>query len=367
MFKLIFILIFMLLGAPVFALNTKGVFSSKKQKSFPKLYDRLLPNEFAYLKRVSNEIGNSSIIDEYQKWLRNKGDVKRSKFLTHYSAFLNSMDIKNAPDTSQLDREWLNLIGAPLLMALAEDGAGQYKDVVCDVAKPALHLNRVASKDNEIPLGSTKLGGLPDLPLNFRWPMGKDCKAYYSLSTENIEEYAGFVGQINLKDFKNTSIENRVKTTGVISIFCYQIYDSDNVDIVGIKLFFFDENVELKRTEPQVDLKVGNKIIEEVYTVQFTENIHIPDHTNPLGSKLPKKSEEYDYFSEYYHQENSDFFLGYYEMTEAYEDPTPNSSYQNFITVTNQVGHELTIQIPAEDLLNGIVDKAILSWVSFDN
>lgn len=366
MLKHIAILIFIIFGTVLFKMNKKESIIMK-QTHFPKLSDRLLPQEFGLLKILSYDIGNTALRNNYQTWLKNQGDLKRADFLENYSAFIQNMRFEEAPDTTQMDQEWLNLIGVPLLYGLAEDSAGQFKDIVCDLARPALNITKIESNDNEILIGSTKFGGLPDLPSNFIWPKGKDCKEYYSSPTDNIEEYAGFVGQINLSDFKKTVVEDRIRTEGLISIFCYQVYKSDNVDIVGIKLYYFDETTQLTRTKPRVDLKLGNEIIEDVVKVRFTENLHLPDQSNPLGDKLPKDSEDYDSFSEYYHQENSDLFLGYYEMTEAYEDPTPDSSFQNLLSIVNQVNHELTIQIPIEDLKKGIVDNAILSWVCFDN
>ncbi|MEM6283251.1 MAG: DUF1963 domain-containing protein [Chloroflexota bacterium] len=49
-------------------------------------------------------------------------------------------------------------------------GLEAHQAQIVNAAKPAIWMERTRAEDDEIPVGHSKLGGLPDLPADFRWP-----------------------------------------------------------------------------------------------------------------------------------------------------------------------------------------------------
>lgn len=334
----------------------------KKRDYTPKekLADRLLPQEFEMLREVSYDIGNADVLRKYQKWLKDHGDNKRASFIGKYAKFTETMKAADAPAAKKFDQEWLNLLGVPLLYGLSSDRLGQYKEVINQVALPALQIEWLESSDSAIPVGGTKLGGTPDLPADFVWPKGKDCYGLYNRSLP-IEEYAGFVCQINLADFKNRSIEPRIKTEGLLSIFCYHNFEND--ELIGIKLYHFPDPSVLTRTTPTIEFDSGNRLIEAVQTIRFTENIHLPELSSPFAGPYPKDNIKFENYLD--KQRNSFFFCGYFEERRT-SDNTPDTTMQNLFTFRNYLEIDITIQLPAKDLIQGVFDNAFVVDENYD-
>lgn len=55
--------------------------------------------------------------------------------------------------------------------ALADQDLSQFEDRILATVKPAIDFVRRQKEDKDLPAGTSKMGGLPDLPPGFRWPM----------------------------------------------------------------------------------------------------------------------------------------------------------------------------------------------------
>ncbi|MGI2032773.1 DUF1963 domain-containing protein [Rhizobium panacihumi] len=57
-----------------------------------------------------------------------------------------------------------------ICLALADQNLSQFEDRILATIKPAIDFVRRQMKDKDLPAGTSKMGGLPDLPVGFRWP-----------------------------------------------------------------------------------------------------------------------------------------------------------------------------------------------------
>lgn len=135
----------------------------------------------------------------YADWLEEHGDARRARFLRLFVEAARSMDPDAFPKARGLPEEWLELIGFRLVERIADDEERHPELLVrvLRLARPAL---RMKKGGRSVPAGASKIGGLPDLPPGFPWPLGRDCRAIYNDDTAGEERLAGFLAQIDLAE-----------------------------------------------------------------------------------------------------------------------------------------------------------------------
>ena len=80
-------------------------------------------------------------------------------------------------------------------------------------------------RDDESPVGASRVGGEPDLPPGFAWPTRRDCRAAleygHDLPAGREDEPAQFFGQINFAELRGTQAARllRLPETGLLSMF----------------------------------------------------------------------------------------------------------------------------------------------------
>ena len=65
-----------------------------------------------------------------------------------------------------------------------------YRSEIQDLARPAILLRTQATNEADIPPGATRIGGIPDLPLNTVWPVCPDGKSLVFLAQIDLAEIA---------------------------------------------------------------------------------------------------------------------------------------------------------------------------------
>lgn len=83
--------------------------------------------------------------------------------------------------SSRSDQEIMDVL-------IDSDGLGQYRDAIHGLARPAILLRTQKSDDSAIPLGATKIAGVPDLPEGTDWPKHANGKPLAFLAQLNMEE-----------------------------------------------------------------------------------------------------------------------------------------------------------------------------------
>ena len=105
--------------------------------------------------------------------------------------------------------------GAPktideLVARLEQADLQSHAERLVALARQSIRLHSERVDESEMPIGASRLGGRPDLPADFRWPV------YDSLPQS-------FIAQINLADTASLDLDGVLPSEGLLSFF----YDSD--------------------------------------------------------------------------------------------------------------------------------------------
>jgi uncharacterized protein YwqG len=124
---------------------------------------------------------------------------------------------------------------------IAKHGLTAYAEQIRALAKPAIRLETRPVEEDTLPIGATKIGGLPDLPAGVAWPMWKGLPQ-------------ALIAQINLRDVAEYDIEKALPQTGMLYFF-YDIAQStwgfDPKDRGSWQVIYFDGDcTSLTRTRP---------------------------------------------------------------------------------------------------------------------
>lgn len=82
----------------------------------------------------------------------------------------------------------------------------KYADVIESQAQRCVRFDAIPTDENELPLGCSKLGGSPDLPIGVTWPLHGDRRL-------------PFVGQFNAHDFNRFSFCEDLPSDGILYFF----------------------------------------------------------------------------------------------------------------------------------------------------
>lgn len=147
-----------------------------------------------------------------------------------------------------------------LRKSISKVGLEHISDLIVAIAKPAILIELLESDDSKIPIGESKIGGNPDLPLDYKYPYWKN-------------RPLGFIGQINLAEASKFDIENLLPKEGVLSFF-YDLhempwgYDPKNLGFSRVE--YFSPTVQLTRR------KIADDISLECSSIIFSPSLTVP-------------------------------------------------------------------------------------------
>jgi len=324
----------------------------------------LLPGEREFLQQV---VANPLDLDSkriYADWLEERGD-SRGTLLRQVASVLEASEELPAielPPEGEVPYEWLELIGYRLVSHL-QNVEKKIANTILSVARPSLRI--ITSEANELPVGSSKMGGLPDLPADFNWPVGDDCKAIYNDDTAGEKRLAGFLAQINLEEVGNTFAGEPFFAKGLLSFFGFQDWENDNPDLIGAMAVYFPNVAELSPTAPPAEQTDGNETITQE-RIRFKESLDLPEiYGGPWSDELKDASEKCPELFDVMFEANSNNLLGYARATSG-DDPTPNKETRHLLTLSNEYECRLHLQISTEDLKAMRFERLQLAWVDFD-
>ena len=119
---------------------------------------------------------------------------------------------------------------ATLLTALNGAGLDRVSAALAGLARPSIRLTSSASAEDALPVGGSKLGGLPDLAPGTAWP---DLRGVPM----------AFVAQIRLDDAAPYDAEHLLPATGLLSFFYdaqQQTFGADPADRAGWRVVYDD-------------------------------------------------------------------------------------------------------------------------------
>lgn len=301
----------------------------------------------------------------YADWLERRND-DRANFLQKYVLAIRSMNPAEFPPDAGLPEEWLELIGYRLMARAANKGFPELKSPILRLARPALRMKKEPTDDQQIKIGASKVGGLPDLPPGFVWPPGGECRAIYNDDTGGTERLAGFLAQINLAEIANTQAAHGLPKSGLLSFFCFQDMENDHPDAIGVKAILIPGTPTLTRMEPPKRLTKGNEVFP-VNRLILEETLDLPESFDgPWSDEMqPAGHPDYSSVLDHFRSLNFDNILGYGRATSG-ADPTPDRQSRHLIVLSNAAGCRLHIQISQNDLNACNFDAIRLKWVDFD-
>jgi uncharacterized protein (TIGR02996 family) len=331
----------------------------------------MLDGEHEWLAAVVANLADDNTKLVYADWLDEHGDAARAKFLRQFVAASRTMTMEPEfpKPKAKYGEEWLELIGFRLLHGLAMEGRAGFKRAYLKYARPALRMVKKPAKDTKLTLGASKVGGKPDLPKDFAWPKGKECKAIYNDPTTGVEQLAGFLAQVNFAEIAHTQAAKDLPKKGLLSFFCFQDIENDNPDVIGAKAVFFPDATALVRTKPPGELVEGNTEMP-VQRLTFEETLDLPESSGPWVDDLSSDDDEDGEWHDvwvYGDYRNANFYnmFGYSRSTSG-GDPTPDKKHRHLIVLQNAGECTLHIQIHQKDLTALNFDKIKLVWVDFD-
>ena len=320
-------------------------------------------SEREWLGRVVENLLDDEVKLVYSDWLTDRGD-ERGDFLRQYTAALGTMNADDFPHAKGMPEPWLDLIGYRIASGLAKVGRGGLKELLFPLARPALRMKTRARRDRSNPVGSSKIGGRPDLPADMPWPEGQRCAAIYNDDTQGVTAPAGFIAQVNLAEIAGACAASVLPETGVLSFFCFQGMEDDNPDQIGVGALLLPEPDQLTRRKSPEELTYGNEEMP-ANVLEFEETLDLP-HGGPWEEELPAYEDPYnDFYSDEIYRRNFDNMLGYTRGTTG-DDPTPDKQTRHLIFLRNSVDCGLHIQIHENDLAKRNFDAIQLAWVDFD-
>jgi uncharacterized protein YwqG/predicted DNA-binding protein (MmcQ/YjbR family) len=155
--------------------------------------------------------------------------------------------------------------------------------------KPAIQLVTYPSRDEQLRLGQTKLGGLPDLPSGWEWPISND-------------RHLAFLAQINLGDIPDHIDRLALPSSGILYFFSHWgrlNYDEDilllneNDPAFSEVLHFTGDTSDLQRRRKHGDVEPFKTAAVRFVPIQTLPSAH-PVEPDPALAKMRWTKQEFD-------------------------------------------------------------------------
>ena len=188
------------------------------------------------------------------------------------------------------------------------------KEKIIKLIKPAIGILTKKMESDNLKIGSSKIGGKPDLPKDISWPRLNDSDLV-------------FCAQYNISELKKFDVENLLPEKGMLYIFIgiNGEYNEFSIEQKDCKIFFIENLEDLERKEYPTTLKTEGKV--EPAEIQYFESLTIPDDEN--------------YKLIYFDEKYEDFYFHFYQDTEEYIAEELNDNADNMHQI---LGEDKSIQ-----------------------
>ncbi|MDR2995620.1 cytoplasmic protein [Bacillus cereus] len=117
----------------------------------------------------------------------------------------------------------------------------------------------VPKQQETIAIGSSKMGGVPDLPASFEYPKYKGNPLQ-------------FIAQFNLSDLQNVGMDHNLPKTGMLYFFSIENYFEEDVNLVEAgRVLYYDVPVEQLRKANEIQAKYNQCAITFELTYKLPE------------------------------------------------------------------------------------------------
>ncbi|MGY3779394.1 YwqG family protein [Isobaculum melis] len=160
---------------------------------------------------------------------------------------------------------------------------GSYFDKIKSHAKNAIHIEMMEVEENNIEIGASKIGGLPDLPKDVDW-----------FNNEETKNPMAFIAQLNFAELKPFDTADKLPEKGILYLFYDCSEDAmswgyDPKDVVGRKIFFYEGSLDTLERK-----NLAEDSLFEVAKLSFYTQMELPDYTSSLVSKQSLSADGYD-------------------------------------------------------------------------
>jgi uncharacterized protein (TIGR02996 family) len=225
-----------------------------------------LPGEADILARVLADQSDDAAKLVYADWLQDRDDPRGPFLRDCVTAFRAG---KALPSAKTVPRPWCDLVGVTLMRNVLTSGLTAHADKFLRLARPALDYKAARAADKKIPVGVSKLGGLPDLPSGVPWPT-------------HDENPLSFLGQFNFAELSQSVVCRELPKAGWLSVFCrYDEGDGNDDFPTGTwRMLHFPVGANLARAEsgPEITFRSGR--------VAFSETLTLPEAGSPWDEDL---------------------------------------------------------------------------------
>lgn len=165
-------------------------------------------------------------------------------------------------------------------------GLEKFETELLALRRDCVNLIQFVSDDSAIKIGSSKIGGAPDLPRNSKWPKWRGTSL-------------AFLCQINLSEIPPSASATLARDSGLLSFFYEaerQPWGFDPKDRGGFQVIFTENLDNLNRIELPNTLADDYKF--SALSLRYEVKPNLPDWVSPFISKLGFTKEEKDrYFN----------------------------------------------------------------------
>ena len=161
-----------------------------------------------------------------------------------------------------------------IVKLLDESGLEAYREAIASWIFPSYQLHLKPSQEEDLPAGSSKVGGRPDLPTDVEWPMWKDY-------------HQSFLAQINLADVPSAST---LPASGLLSFFYAAEAMIEDPEFYGdphtCRVIYtppgqLDENT--RRVTPE---ELGEEFVLKPNRVEFVPTLCVPPSESAILESL---------------------------------------------------------------------------------
>jgi uncharacterized protein YwqG len=146
---------------------------------------------------------------------------------------------------------------------LTEYNLDHHREAIEARLRPCIRLYLSKADEDELPLGASKMGGRPDLPLSLSWPTEtrrpphERDRRFNPDSEDKPLLPLSFVAQIRLSGVSSLDDEGLLPATGILYFFYsaeQEVWGFDPRDHSGFKVLYYDGDETLIRTDFPSDL-----------------------------------------------------------------------------------------------------------------
>lgn len=237
------------------------------------------PEEIQLISQLAANFGDRERYQKYIVWLDGR-DQRKADHLHSLERFLFEMNVKDIPASPKGLEIWDNAVGGKLqrgIRELEKFGLRKHRDWIFQWTRPIVGIETSKRPEKDLPVGTSKFGGLPDVPDGFQWPT---CS----------KGPLGFAGQINFSEIRNSQATARfhLPKSGLLLVFAFS--DAETGIQPGVieevngkyqetegltQIVFVPGDAKLHRHRPKVELNEINDILP-AYALRMVDSLDLP-------------------------------------------------------------------------------------------